>query len=170
MIFVFEVEVEQVRVRIEEMEFERRFSKKKFEYFLKKFSEERVVWRSREYEKVRVIIDDVKVDLIRERKSRQRLEIVNFKLVNELIELKLLVKRYMQDYEKERKVRELIEEVCDELVREIGEDKVEVDLLKKECMRIREEVEDERRMLQMVEVWREERVQMKLIDVKVVFD
>jgi hypothetical protein len=40
----------------------------------------------------------------------------------------------MQDYEKERKARELIEEVCDELAKEIGEDKAEIEALKRESM------------------------------------
>lgn len=169
-ISALESELEQARGRIEELESEKRSQKKKIEHFLKKLSEERAAWRSREHEKVRAIIEDVKSDLSRERKNRQRLEIVNSKLVNELAEAKLSAKRYMQDYEKERKARELIEEVCDELAKEIGEDKAEVDSLKKECMKIREEVDDERKMLQMAEVWREERVQMKLIDAKVALD
>jgi hypothetical protein len=62
----------------------------------------------------------------------------------------------MQDYDKERKGRELIEEVCDELAKEIGEDKAEVEALKRESMKLREELEEERKMLQMAEVWREE--------------
>ncbi|KAK0601197.1 hypothetical protein LWI29_022093 [Acer saccharum] len=37
-------------------------------------------------------------------------------------------------------------------------------------MRLREELEDERKMLQMAEVWREERVQMKLVDAKVALE
>ncbi|KAK9689188.1 hypothetical protein RND81_09G041900 [Saponaria officinalis] len=170
MISSLETELEQARARIEELEIEKRSSKRKVEHFLKKLSEERAAWRSREHEKVRAIIDDIKGDLTRERKNRQRLEIVNSKLVNELAEVKSTAKRCMQDYEKERKARVLIEEVCDELAKEIGEDKAEVDSLKKECMKIREEVDDERKMLQMAEVWREERVQMKLVDAKVALD
>lgn len=167
LISALERELEQARARIEDLESERRISKKKLEHFLKKLSEEKAAWCSREHEKVRAIIDDMKSDMNRERKNRQRLEIVNSKLVNDLSEAKLLGKRYMQDYEKERKARELIEEVCDELAKEIGEDKAEVDLLRRDCLKLREEIEDERRMLQMAEVWREERVQMKLIDAKV---
>lgn len=119
-ISAMEVELEQAQARIHELETEKRSSKKKLEHFLKKLSEERATWRSREHEKIRAIIDDVKADLTRERKNRQRLEIVNSKLVNELADAKLSAKRYMQDYEKERKARELIEEVCDELAKEIG--------------------------------------------------
>ncbi|KAJ1407915.1 hypothetical protein SESBI_23945 [Sesbania bispinosa] len=113
-----EAELEQARVRIQELETERHSSKRNLSISLKE-------------------------NLNRERKSRQRIEIVNSRLVSELTDAKLLAKRYLQDYEKERKARELIEE---------------------------EEVEEERRMLQMAEVWREERVHMKLIDAKVALD
>ncbi|XP_004294378.1 PREDICTED: uncharacterized protein LOC101307570 [Fragaria vesca subsp. vesca] len=164
---VLESELEQARARIQELELERRSSKKKLEHFLRNMNEEKVSWRSREHEKIRAFIDDIKVELNRERKSRQRTEILNSKLVNELADTKLSAKRYMQDYEKERKARELIEEVCDELAKEIGEDKAEVEALKRESMKLRDEVEEERKMLQMAEVWREERVQMKLVDAKV---
>ncbi|XP_014505355.1 uncharacterized protein LOC106765295 [Vigna radiata var. radiata] len=163
-------ELEQARARIQELETEHRSSKKKLEHFLKKVSEERAQWKSREHEKIHAYIDDIKSELSRERKNRQRIEIVNSRLVNELADAKLSAKRYMQDYDKERKARELIEEVCDELAKEIGEDKAEVEALKRESMKHREEVEEERKMLQMAEVWREERVQMKLIDAKVALE
>lgn len=170
MVAALEAEVEQARTRIQELETERRSSKKKLEHFLRKVSEEKAAWRSREHEKIRAFIDDLKTEISRERKNRQRIEIVNSKLVNELADAKVSAKRYMQDYEKERKARELIEEVCDELAKEIGEDKAEVEALKRESMKLREEVDDERKMLQMAEVWREERVQMKLVDAKVALE
>ncbi|KAL8098633.1 uncharacterized protein LOC141683934 [Apium graveolens] len=170
MVSALELELKQARGRIYELETEQRLSKKKIEQFLKKLSEERALWRSREHEKIRAIIDDIKGDLNRERKNRQRTEMVNSKLVNELADAQLSAKRFMQDFEEERKARELIEEVCDELAKEIGEDKAEVEALKRESLNLRDEVEDERKMLQMAEVWREERVQMKLIDAKVTLE
>lgn len=165
-----QAELEQARTRIHELETERRSSKKKLEHFLRKLAEDKASWRNKEHEKIRAIIDDAKDDLNRERKNRQRLEIVNSKLVNELAETKLSAKRFMQDYEKERKTRLLMEEVCDELAKEIGEDKAETEALKRESMKIREDAEEERRMLQMAEVWREERVQMKLVDAKLMLE
>lgn len=165
-----EAELTLARARVEELETERRSSKKKLEHFLRKVSEERAAWRSREHEKIRAFIDDVKSDLNREKKNCKRLEVVNSKLVNELAEAKSLAKRYMQDYEKERKDRELIEEVFDELAKEIGQDKSEAEALKRDSMKLREEVDEERKMLQMAEVWREERVQMKLVDAKVALE
>ncbi|KAK8691189.1 hypothetical protein V6N13_074707 [Hibiscus sabdariffa] len=165
-----EAKVEQAQAQIEELETERRSSKKKLEQFLRKVSEERAAWRSREHEKIRAFVDDVKAELSWEKNNRQRLEIVNSKLVNELAAIKLSAKQCMQDFEKERKARELIEEVCDELAKEIGEDKAEVEALRRDSMKLQEEVDEERKMLQMAEVWREERVQMKLIDAKVALE
>ncbi|KAJ6333096.1 hypothetical protein OIU77_009041 [Salix suchowensis] len=165
-----EAELEQARACIHELEIERQSSKKKVEHFLKKVSEERAAWRSREHEKIHASFNDIKSDLSREKKNRRSLEIVNSKLVSDLANAKVSAKRHMQDCEKERKARELIEEVCDELAKEIGEDKAEVEALKRESLKLREEVDEERRMLQMAEVWREERVQMKLVDAKVALE
>ncbi|KAJ6417058.1 hypothetical protein OIU84_002868 [Salix udensis] len=165
-----EAELEQARACIQELEIERQSSKKKVEHFLKKVSEERAAWRSREHEKIHASFSDIKSDLSREKKNRRSLESVNSKLVSDLANAKVSAKRHMQDCEKERKARELIEEVCDELAKEIGEDKAEVEALKRESLKLREEVDEERRMLQMAEVWREERVQMKLVDAKVALE
>ncbi|XP_026655916.2 uncharacterized protein At5g41620-like isoform X2 [Phoenix dactylifera] len=165
-----QAELEQARNRISELEAERRSAKKKLDHFLRKLAEEKASWRKREHEKIRAVMDAMKDDMNRERKNRQLMEIMNSKLVNELAEAKLSGKRCLQDYEKERKARELMEEVCDELAKEIGEDKAEVEALRRESMKIHEEVEEERKMLQMAEVWREERVQMKLVDAKLMLE
>ncbi|XP_009420220.2 uncharacterized protein LOC104000017 isoform X2 [Musa acuminata AAA Group] len=163
-------ELERARARISELERERKLAKKKLDQFLNRLAEEKESWRSREHEKFRAIIEAMKADLGKERKKRQRTEIIHGKLVSELAEAKLTAKQLLQDYEKERKARELVEEVCDELAKEIGEDKAEIESLKMEAMKIQEEAEDEKKMLQMAEVWREERVQMKLIDAKLTLE
>ncbi|KAL6618985.1 hypothetical protein ACP70R_034124 [Stipagrostis hirtigluma subsp. patula] len=169
-ISVLKVELRQARSRIHELEAESRSAKKKLDHLVRNLAEEKASLRSREHDKVRSMLDAVKGDLNRERKNRQRAEIMNSKLMDELSELKSAAKRYLQDYEKERKARELMEEVCDELAKEIADDKAEVEALKRESMKMRDEVEEERKMLQMAEVWREERVQMKLVDAKLTLD
>ncbi|KAG6592043.1 hypothetical protein SDJN02_13739, partial [Cucurbita argyrosperma subsp. argyrosperma] len=162
-----EAELKQARVRISELETERHASKKKLESFLRKVDEEKTVWRMREHEKVRVFIESIRTELNHEKKNRRRVEHFNSKLVHELADAKSLVKKLMQDYEEERKERVLIEQVCEELAKEIGDDKAEIEASKRESALFREEVEEERKMLQLAEVWREERVQMKLVDAKV---
>ncbi|KAM7466307.1 hypothetical protein LguiB_013869 [Lonicera macranthoides] len=103
------LKLKKARSHIHELKTELQSSKKKL-------SDERAMWCSREHEKIRTIIDDMKTNLHREKKNPQRLELANSKLVNELVDSKLSVKRFMLDYEKERNARELIEEVCDKLV------------------------------------------------------
>jgi uncharacterized membrane protein YdbT with pleckstrin-like domain len=55
-----------------------------------------------------------------------------------------------------------MEEVCRELTQETGAEKAEAEEQKRQAQQAREALEEERRMLQTAEVWREERVQMKL--------
>ncbi|TVU16107.1 hypothetical protein EJB05_39658, partial [Eragrostis curvula] len=165
-----QMELQQARDRVTELESERRAAKKKLDHLFKKLAEEKAAWRNREHEKVRAILEDMKADLDHEKKNRRRLEMINLKLVNELKEAKMSAKQLLQEYETERKARELTEEVCNELAREVEEDKAEIEALKQDSMKLREEVDEERKMLQMAEVWREERVQMKLIDAKLTLD
>ena len=165
-----QMELQQARDRVSELETERRSAKKKLDHLFKKLAEEKAAWRNREHEKVRAILEDMKADLDHEKKNRRRLEMINLKLVNELKEAKMSAKQLLQEYETERKARELTEEVCNELAREVEEDKAEIEALKQDSLKLREEVDEERKMLQMAEVWREERVQMKLVDAKLTLD
>uniref|UniRef100_A0A2N9ENQ8 Uncharacterized protein n=1 Tax=Fagus sylvatica TaxID=28930 RepID=A0A2N9ENQ8_FAGSY len=55
-------------------------------------------------------------------------------------------------------------------LKQIGEDEATVEGLKKEYKKVGKEMEEERNMLQMAEVWREERVQMKLGDAKLALE
>ncbi|KAJ9148154.1 hypothetical protein P3X46_030238 [Hevea brasiliensis] len=94
-------------------------------------------------------IIELKAELEYERKARRKGETMNKILAKELAE--------------ERKGREALERVCEELAREISSDKVEID-------RIKREIEEERKMLRVAEVLREERVQMKLAEAKILFE
>lgn len=156
---LLESEVERARSRIAELEEEKRVTSKRLERFLRKLEEEKAAWKSRVKEEARL-----------ERKHRRELEAANARLLRELSAARVAAKQQAQSYEMERKARELMEEACSELTREVEEDQAEVELLRRECLRMREEMEEERRMLQMAEVWREERVQMKLSDAKLALE
>lgn len=163
-------ELVQARHLVHELEHAQKSSRKEVDRFLKKLAEERGIWQSKEQERIKAIIRTMKEELNNERKEKRRMEILNGKLAKELGEAKITIMRSLQDLEKERKARQLMEDVCDELAREIGEDKAQVEELKLESLKVREEVEEERKMLQMAEVWREERVQMKLIEAKLALE
>lgn len=91
-------------------------------------------------------IDELRAELERERRARRKLEYINKKLAKELAE--------------ERQGRGALERACEELAKEISWGKASIDRMKRE-------MEEERRMLRMAEVLREERVQMKLAEAKV---
>ncbi|XP_042506601.1 protein BRANCHLESS TRICHOME [Macadamia integrifolia] len=98
---------------------------------------------------VRAQIAELRSELELERKARKKVESMNKRLAKELLE--------------ERRGREAVERVCEELAKEMELDKAEIN-------RVRREMEEERRMLRMAEVLREERVQMKLTEAKILFE
>lgn len=102
-----------------------------------------------ELELARAQIAELQAELQYEKKARKRAESVNRRLAKELAE--------------ERRGREAIEKICEELARGISFDKAEI-------MRLKSEIEEERKMLKMAEVFREERVQMKLAEAKFLFE
>lgn len=165
-----QAELVQARLRVHELEAECQSYKKKVKHLQKKLGEERTSWLSRERQKIHAAIDDCENQISRERKKGQKLELLNYKLVNELLNVKSSAKQFRKDYEEEQRAREVMEEVCNELACKVAEDKAEVETFKTESIRIQEEMEEERKMLQMAEVWREERVQMKLIDAKLALE
>lgn len=167
---VLQAELIRARSRIHELEDELKSSKKKVEHLLRKVEEERISWQSRERAKILVVVDDLKNELGRERKNRHKMEIFSSKLINQVANAKLSAKQIMQNYEEEKRLRELMEEVCSELAKQIGEDEASVEGLKREYKKVCEEVEEERKMWQMAEVWREEHVQMKLVDAKLALE
>ncbi|XVF27865.1 hypothetical protein REPUB_Repub14bG0146000 [Reevesia pubescens] len=170
--FVSALQAKLVRAQlyIHDLECEVRSLRKKVKYLLRKLGEERMSQQKKEHDKIYALIDDLKGQLSRERRKQQRMDFTNSQLIKELAEAKLSAMQLVQKYEEEKRTRELLEEVCNELAMKIGEDKAEVEALRTETMKIREEVEEERSMLQVAEVWREERVQMKLIDAKLALE
>lgn len=98
-----------------------------------------------ELEMARAQVAELKAKVEYERKARKKLESMNKKIARELSE--------------EKKGREALERVCEELANHISSDKAEIN-------RLRKEMEEERKMLRVAEVMREERVQMKLTEAK----
>lgn len=163
-------ELMQAHARVRELELPQRNARREVESLVKKFSEEKMAWKVKEKEKIKAAVQSVTEQLEEERAARHRLEIANRQLTKELIEAQSATTKALQELENERKARQLIEDVCHELAQETGEDKAEVEEMKRESQKVREELEEERRMLQLAEVWREERVQMKLGEAKLALE
>ncbi|XP_076936617.1 protein BRANCHLESS TRICHOME-like [Bidens hawaiensis] len=94
-------------------------------------------------------IMELKAQLEYERKARKKAESLNKKLTKEVCG--------------ERKEREAVVKVCEELAGELAASKSEMSRLKME-------MEEERKMLRVAEVLREERVQMKLSEAKFILE
>ncbi|GJM91481.1 hypothetical protein PR202_ga07856 [Eleusine coracana subsp. coracana] len=84
-------------------------------------------------------------------------------------ELELCVDRIRElraELEFERRMRRKAEALGEALAAELAEERRRGEAAEAECRALRAEVEEERRMLRVAELWREERVQMKLADAR----
>ncbi|KAL6511046.1 hypothetical protein OROGR_022170 [Orobanche gracilis] len=137
---------------------------------LKQFEEERILWKLKEQVKIRRAMTSIAGELDTERKLRRQTERLNKKLGRDLAETKESLVKADKNLESEKLAREILEQVCDELARGIGEDRAEVEEMKRQSAKVCEEVEKEREMLQLADILREERVQMKLSEAKYQFE
>lgn len=137
---------------------------------LKLFSEEKASWKSTEQDRIQNAVTSIGGELKVEKKLRKQTERLNKKLGNELADTKAALLKALNELRGEKRAREILEQVCDELAKGIGEERDEMEEMKRESAKVREEVEKEREMLQLADVLREERVQMKLLEAKYEFE
>lgn len=140
------------------------------EILLKQLEEEKLVWKLKEQDRINSAVASIVKELETERKMRRQAERLNKKLGRELAETRESLTKVSTELEGEKRSKEIFEQVCDELARGIGEDRAEVEELKRRSAKVCEEVEKEREMLQLADVLREERVQMKLAEAKYQFE
>ncbi|PSR86463.1 hypothetical protein CEY00_Acc32085 [Actinidia chinensis var. chinensis] len=163
-------ELDRARLQVDQLIQEQRSNRYEIDYLLKQFAEEKAAWKSKERDRIRNAIQSVAGEFEVEKKLRRQTERLNKKLGKELIDTKASLSKALKELQSEKRAREILEQVCDELARGIGEDRAEVEELKRESVKVQEEVEKEREMLQLADVLREERVQMKLSEAKYEFE
>jgi hypothetical protein len=159
-------ELDRCQAHLQELMENERIHGKEMEILTRRLMEEKSAWQDRQTESIRLAIQSVREELRCERRSKIKLENAHRKMEKEFRDVKKALNKALHDLERERKARELMEDVCDELAREVGEEKARVEELRRESAKVREEVEEERKMLHMAEIWREERVQMKMMEAK----
>ncbi|CAA0835914.1 Unknown protein [Striga hermonthica] len=118
----------------------------------------------------RLMVDDLKDDLKMERNNGKKVNRENSKLSRDVAEAKMSARKFMHNIGKEKKARKLLEDMCNKLAIEIKDYKVEIGALRSEREKIEEDVENERKMMQLAEVWREEHTQKKLQDAKLILE
>ncbi|KAI9153818.1 hypothetical protein LWI28_016988 [Acer negundo] len=159
-------ELERARLQVNQLIQEQRSDQSEINYLMKCFAEEKAAWKSKEQQVVEAAIESIAGELEVERKLRRRFESLNKKLGKELAETKSSLLKVVKELESEKRARVVMEQVCDELARDIDVDDAEVEELKRESAIAHEEVEKEREMMQLADVLREERAQMKLSEAK----
>ena len=163
-------ELDRVCHQIDQLIQEQRANQNDIEYVMKCFAEDKAAWKRREREKIHDAIKNVAEELEVEKKLRRQTERLNKKIAREMANAKASHLKVSKELEREKRAKEILEQICDELARGIGEDRAQVEELKRESAKVREEVEKEREMLQLADVLREERVQMKLSEAKYQFE
>ncbi|KAI3756699.1 hypothetical protein L1987_56521 [Smallanthus sonchifolius] len=121
---------------------------------------------SKEQDKIRFAVKTISRELETESKLRRQSERMNKKIGRELANTKSVLAKAVKKAESEKQATELLEQLCEKMARSIEEDRVELEELREESEKVRKEMEEEREMLRVADMLREERVQMKLIDAK----
>ena len=112
----------------------------------------------------------LKSEVDREKKERRLQESLNLKLSDDVAAVEAAARQYCHEYDKEKKARMILEEVYEDMVDEAREIKAEMKHLRNEIKEIYEEMDMEKRMLQVAETWREERAKIKMMDAKSVLE
>ncbi|CAL0332149.1 unnamed protein product [Lupinus luteus] len=170
LIFTMSNELDWVRTQIEQLIQDQTSNRNDIESLLKQFAEEKIAWKRREREKIRYAITCIAEELEVEKKLRRQSERLNKSIAKEMENVKASYLKASKELGREKRAKEILQQICDELVKGIGEDSKQVEELKKESAKVREEVEMEREMLQIADVLREERVRMKLSEAKYQFE
>ncbi|KAJ0988708.1 hypothetical protein J5N97_007064 [Dioscorea zingiberensis] len=163
-------ELDQAHLLVDQLVEEKRLSCDEVTHLKRSFMAEKSAWKGKMQEIIRASLNSIIEEFESERRMRRRSQKLNKKLGLELAKTKTSLTKAIKELDNERRTRELIEQFCNDLVRGIGQDKAEVEEMKRASAKVREELEKEREMLQLADGWREERVQMKLSEAKFQFE
>ncbi|KAJ7981205.1 Golgin family A protein [Quillaja saponaria] len=164
------IELDRIRGQVNQLIRDERLNQNEIESLLKHFAEEKAARRIREREKIRNALMHMGEEVEVEKKLRKQTERLNKKIGKELADTRASLLKATKELEREKRAKEILQQICDELATGIGEDRAQVEELRRASAKVREEVEKEREMLQLADVLREERVQMKLSEAKYHFE
>ncbi|XVE73772.1 hypothetical protein DITRI_Ditri11bG0145000 [Diplodiscus trichospermus] len=159
------MELDHSRAQIKELLQEKQTERQEIEDLMKQVTEDKLVRKNKEQDKIKAAVQPVRDELEDERKLRKRSESLHRKLARELSEVKSSFASALKELERERKARILLENLCDEFAIGIREYEQELRFLKHRHEIDQVDVENpERLILHISEAWLDERMQMKLAD------
>ncbi|CAN6242030.1 unnamed protein product [Urochloa humidicola] len=163
-------ELDVARAHVKRLIREQNSDAHEIEGLRKQLTEEMESWKVKQKDKVANALQFIVSELDNERKSRKRAEKANKKLSIALANTEASLQAATKELEREKKSKGRVEKICSELIRGIDEDKAEVEALKRETEKAQKELQKEREMLQLADEWREQRVQMKLLEARLQFE
>lgn len=137
---------------------------KELEGLLKHVSEEKLVKKSREKEKLKEVVQSLQEEMLEERRARKHHESLNKKLGKDLNELKGAFLKAVKDLDKEKRVNSLLEDLCDEFAKGIRDYEEEVRFLKQGNDYKDHNHKFDRLILHVAEAWLDERMQMQMAE------
>jgi len=160
---IMELDLSQTQVK--ELLQEKKMNKQEMENLMKKITEDKLVNKKKEHEKIKAVVQSVNEEIEDERRLRKHSESLYQKLASELYEVKSLLRGTLRDLEREKKQRILLENLCDDFakgvrdyeheLRSIMHNSADKDHIKGDSL--------DRLILHISEAWLDERTQMKLV-------
>ncbi|BAT87885.1 hypothetical protein LR48_Vigan10g160800 [Vigna angularis] len=161
------MELDLSRAQVKELQQEKQLNKHEMENLIKQRTEEKIVKKSKENDKIKAAIQSVMKEIEDERRLRKHSESLHRRLARELSEVKSSFSGSMKDLEKERKTRILLENLCDDFAKGIRDYEYEVrSLVHDNSEQGRAQVKGsslDRLILNLSDAWLDERKQMKLV-------
>ncbi|CAN6443885.1 unnamed protein product [Victoria cruziana] len=157
------IERDHARAQVQELIQVQQDDRQEIDDLMKQYTEEKLMRKSREHERIKAAVQSVREELDNERSLRKRSEGLHRKLARDVSDVKLALSKAVKELDKERKARLILEDLCDEFAKGIGDYEQEVRNLKEKHEKESTE-RDDRFILHIAEAWLDERVQMKLAD------
>lgn len=163
LIKALKTELDHSRVKIKELLRERQADRHERDDLVKQITEDKLVRKSKEQDRIHTAIQSVRDELEDERKLRKRSESLHRKLARELSEVKSTLSGALKELENEKRSRKLLEHLCDEFANGIKDYEQEVHALKQKAdSDWTGRTDRDRLILHVSESWLDERLQMQL--------
>ncbi|RDX67688.1 hypothetical protein CR513_53402, partial [Mucuna pruriens] len=158
------MELDLSRAQVKELQQEKQLNKHEMENLMKQITEDKLVRKNKEHDKIKAAIQSVMQEIEDERRLRKHSESLHRRLVRELSEVKSSFSGSLRDLENERKSRILLENLCDDFAKGIRDYEYEVrSLMHNNAEKGHKGDSLDRLILHLSEAWLDERKQMKLV-------
>ncbi|KAK6137330.1 hypothetical protein DH2020_028934 [Rehmannia glutinosa] len=156
-------ELDHARSQIKVLVREQQADRHEMDELMKQVTEDKVVRKKKEQDRINAAIQSMRDELEDERKLRKRSESLHRKLARELYDVKTTLANVSNELENERRSRNLLEDLCDEFALGIRNYEKEMHGLRQKSDKDWTERGDrDQLILHVSESWLDERMQMKL--------